>query len=168
MAQAEVDSVTRETDEGVRVTVIKAIPNGEKNPATYDHFSAPGDDSPPLPGDFLTSTDSPGVGNEDAVGYFDPKMEPKAQPGEKRVYARNSAGDVVGEMWLQGDATITIENSSGKKFEMDAAGDVTITGNLIVHGEVTAMAASPGTSVKVSTHVHPHPMGPTSAPTPGT
>ena len=51
---------------------------------------------------------------------------------------------------------------------MDAEGNVTITGNLVVHGEVTAKAAVPAQAVKLSTHVHPHPMGPTSAPTPGT
>lgn len=41
-----------------------------------------------------------------------------------------------------------------------------IEGDLLVHGEVTAKSTT--APVKLSTHIHPTPVGPTSSPTPGT
>lgn len=51
---------------------------------------------------------------------------------------------------------------------MDSSGTITVTGDLVVSGEVTAGNAVPATSVSLTTHTHPSGTGPTGAPTPGT
>jgi hypothetical protein len=50
---------------------------------------------------------------------------------------------------------------------MDSSGTITVTGDLVVSGEVTAGNAVPATSVSLTTHTHPSGTGPTGAPTPG-
>lgn len=57
-----------------------------------------------------------------------------------------------GDVEITGDVKIT--------------GDLTTTGKVEANGEVTAKKTS--TNVSLSTHIHPHPQGPTGAPTPGT
>lgn len=46
-------------------------------------------------------------------------------------------------------------------------GDVTVTGKVTASDEVTAMNAAPAAAVKLSTHTHPTPAGPSSPPVPG-
>ena len=52
--------------------------------------------------------------------------------------------------------------------KMSSSGTCTLTGDLVVSGEVTAMASSPATSVTLSQHKHLTAMGPSNSPTPGT
>lgn len=80
-------------------------------------------------------------------------------------------------MWLnyQG-TTMEFKESGGLKITgnveivgtVDVEGDTTITGAMTATMEVTAMNAVPAAAVKLSTHIHPSPAGPTSPPTPGT
>lgn len=56
--------------------------------------------------------------------------------------------------------------SGSPLLSMAASGNVTLAGNLLVTGEVTAKSAS--TPVSLSTHQHPTAMGPSGPPTPGT
>lgn len=74
-----------------------------------DHFADSGGDSPPLPGDSAALVDGPRTGTEQSTGYYDPKNEGQAEPGEKRLYARDSDGVLVAEIWLKADGTITIQ-----------------------------------------------------------
>lgn len=60
---------------------------------------------------------------------------------------------------------LTIDTSGD--VEIKAANKVKVIGNLDVTGEVTAKAGTPA-QVRLSTHLHPTPAGPSSAPTPGT
>lgn len=159
------------TDEDAHVSDVKVDPGGGAN-VTAQHFGPPGDDAVPLPDDFVACVPSGGSGTEAAVGYIDPKNEPQAAAGEKRVYSRDSNGDVKAVVWLKNDGSLVIENGSGT-IEMAAGGDVTINGvtidtngNVIAPGEVTAMDGP--ASVKLSTHQHPTAMGPSGSPTPGT
>lgn len=169
----EVLDSTRVNDEGGHGLDVKCDPGGGAN-VTAPHFADAGDDGRPLPGDFAALEDSSGSGAEHATGYADVRNAGKAAPGEKRIYARDPQATPVCEVWLKGNGTIVITNDQGS-FEMAPNGDVTIngvkidaSGNVTAPGEVTAKAASPATSVTLSQHIHPHPMGPTSAPTPGT
>lgn len=166
-----VQSFVRKTVDDAHVTDVK-LDSGSEGPVTAPHFSSPGDDSPPLAGDFVVTVESAGAGNEVAVGYFDPKNEPQAAKGEKRIYSRNASGDVKVVVWLKSDGSLVIENDNGA-IELKANGDVDINGvtidangNIRAAGEVTAKASS--TPVSLSTHVHPTPSGASSAPTPGT
>lgn len=133
-------------------------------PITAPHYAPPGVDAVPLPGDFLALSQGSGSGAENAVGYADVSAAGLAQPGEIRLYCRNAGGDTVSSIWLKGDGTVAIT----------ATGNVTINGVTITPagaitapGEVTAMAVTPATAVKLSTHLHPTPLGPTGSPAPG-
>lgn len=166
--EAEVLGVERAQRDGKELVEVR-VDAGDDDPSTAEHWGPPGDDSPPLPGhDFAHLVETSGSGAEAAVGYQDVTNDGEAEPGEKRLYARNAAGAVVATVWLKGDGAVVVTNLGGKSLEMAPNGDVTIKGNLLVEGEVTAKSASPTTAVKLSTHLHPTGVGPSSAPTPGT
>lgn len=80
------------------------------------------------------------------------KDRPALEPGEAAVYS--SAENFIR---FKKDGTIEIV-SKGKKLTIDA--------DVEVSGEITAQTAT--APVKLSTHLHPTPVGPSSAPTPGT
>lgn len=169
---AIVVKATRTTDEGAHVVDVEADPGGGNN-ATLDHFTPPGIDALPLPGDAAAIGDGAGTGVEQTTGYNDPKNEGKARPGEIRVYARREAdGSVVCDVWLKGDGSIRGENEAGGYFELKADGSfevngvkVTLTGAVEAPLEITAMAAA--VPVKLSTHTHPTGTGPSGPPMPG-
>lgn len=154
--------------DGAQILEVK-VDAGDGDACTVEHFGPAGDDSPPLPEvDFAQLVETTGAGAEAAVGYRDTQNPSVAAKGERRLYARNAAGETVAVLWLKGDGTVVVTNLAGKSMEMAPNGDVTIKGNLFVEGEITAKSALPATKVKLSTHLHPTGVGPTSAPTPNT
>jgi len=166
---AAVLSSERVTDDDGHGVDVKCDPGG--NPITAPHFADAGDDSQPLPGDFVALGDSSGSGGEHVSGFADVRNEGKAKPGEKRIYARDASGAVKIELWLRGDGSLVIDNGSGQ-VELAKSGDVTIngvvidaSGNVKAPGEVTAMASA--VPVKLSTHFHGTGVGPSSPPQPG-
>ncbi len=98
-----------EREGGAQVTDVQVDPGGGAN-VSAEHFSAAGDDAPPLPGDSAITVPSSGRGKEAVVGYVDPNSEPVAAPGEKRVYARDGDGVLVAEIWLKGDGDLVIKS----------------------------------------------------------
>jgi len=150
---------------GAKVSDVKTNPGGGAN-LTLEHFSAPGDDSHPLPGDYVASQKTPGSGRGAAVGYIDPKNTPLATAGEKRIYSRDSNGDVKSSVWLKSDGTIIAEtglvsltlNSDGTAAltngtgtaQMLADGSVDINGLVISPAGAMATAAGPD----YDSHVH--------------
>lgn len=149
---------------------VKCDPGGGAN-ITAEHFTAAGEDAPPLPGDAVSLGESNGSGLEVATGYQDPKNAGKAEPGEHRVYARNPDGTVMCEIHLKGAGAIELSNDKGHfKLGADGVADINgakidTQGNITTPGDVTAMSlAAP---VKLSTHLHPTGMGPSGPPTPG-
>jgi hypothetical protein len=168
---AHVESSERYTEEGddgtAHLTRVKCDPGGGAL-QVVEHFSDCGDDSLPLPGDPVALEDASGSGNEQVVGYADIKNAPKAGPGEKRIYSRAADGSPAAEFWLKANGDIVVTSlAPGGKITLNG---VTIDqqSNLTAPGEVVAMAATPATAVKLSTHLHPTGVGPTSPPTPGT
>lgn len=168
---AEILAFERIADEDGRASDVKSDLGGRTITAT--HFADPGDDSRPLPTDFVALSSAPGAGVKQAVGYLDPKTEPAAGPGEKRIYSRSGPGTVAAVVWLKNDGTVVIENAAGGTIEMASSGDVTINGvtidaagNISAPGEVTAKSMA--TPVALSTHVHTSaaPGSPTSGPIP--
>lgn len=165
---AEVKSSTRVVDEGAQVLDVAVDPGGQAQ-VTATHYADPGDDSRPLPGDSVALETSSGTGNAQATGYLDPKVTPVAGEGEKRIYARSAPGVVVASIHLKADGSIVVTNEAGGSIEMQPSGDVIINGvtidtdgNVTTTGEVTAGVSG----IPLSTHIHPHPFGPTSGPTP--
>lgn len=162
---AKLLSFVRGEKNGAKVSDVKADPGGGAN-VTAQHFASPGDDSHPLPGDYVAMAGARGTGRENAVGYIDPTNEPKAGPGEKRIYARDENGAVVVEVWLKNDGTATLVNAEGSvtlapsgsikgvngggQFELQAGGDFVANGaTMTTDGDVVT---SDGISLR--THVH--------------
>jgi hypothetical protein len=153
-------SVERVSDEGGHGVDVKCDPNGGDF-ITAHHYADPGEDSLPLPGDSIglsASSDS----EEHGVSYADTRNAGITVPGEKRIYARDNAGNVVGSLYLRGDGTAELACAS-----LVIKGDVRIEGKLDTTGEVTAKAGSPQ-AVALTTHTHLTPIAPTQPPTPGT
>ena len=108
---------------------------------TLPHFSAPGDDSYPLPDDHVAAVDVQSTNGRAAVGYVDLKNEQKAAEGEKRIYARDGDGNGVVELWLKNDGSATLSNALGA-IELLADGSVDINGVVIdVNGNISSPAA---------------------------
>ena len=110
---AKLLSFVRVTRNDAKVSDVKADPGGGSN-ITAENFAPAGDDSNPLPGDYVALNTRDGTGREDVIGYSDPLNEPKALPGDKRIYARDEDGVVIAEIWLKntGEATVSNENGS--------------------------------------------------------
>lgn len=90
------------------------VDRGGGDNRTPQHFADPGDDSFPLPLDFVATINQEGTGRESAVGYLDPKNEQKSTAGDKRIYARDpETGLQVVEVWLKSDGTASTENANG-------------------------------------------------------
>lgn len=121
-------------DEGAQCVEVKA---DAIDTVQLPQFSAPGDDSRPLPGDkALIDEDAEAI-----VGYADIKSAGAALPGEKRIYARSEDGTVVGHVYLRRDGTIELE--------LDANGFVAIAGLVdarlsILRSDLTTLKAAIG------------------------
>lgn len=166
-----VESSERAEDEGAHVVEVQCDPGGGAA-VTAEHYAPPGVDARPLPGDTVALQPSTGSGRMQAAGYADTRNEGKAEAGEHRVYARDANGEVVAEVWVKGNGDVAIRSiKAGGKVtingvEIDQDGNIATPGAVAASGEITAMATGPG--VKLSTHLHPTAIGPTSPPTPGT
>lgn len=93
-----------------KVTSVKGDAGGGYI-VTGQNFSAPGDDSMPLVGDYALLVNTTGNGNIAVAGYVNPEDEQIALAGEKRLYARSEAGETVGTLHLKKDGTVTAWNS---------------------------------------------------------
>jgi hypothetical protein len=95
-----------------------------------------------------------------------PKI-PKPGPTDRlEVSYKKTIFELTGEGFklTQGGTTLESLPSGGVKI----TGDLEVSGNISATQEVSAMAITPATAVKLSTHIHPTPSGPSSSPTPGT
>ena len=119
-----------------------------------EHFSAPGDDSHPLPNDYAVTVSVQRTGGQVAVGYVDLQNAQTAAPGDKRLYSRSTAGAQVAEVWLRNTGAVTVRNGSGS-IALAPDGTVTINGVTITPaGVVTVPASLIVDGVEVANHVH--------------
>lgn len=123
---AKLLSFLRTTKNDAKVSDVKVDPGGGPN-VTAEHFTAAGDDSHPLPGDYVALNADSGSGRESAIGYLDPLNEPKALMGDKRIYARDGNGVVIVEVWLKNTGEATILNENGSVTLRPDGGTVTTT-----------------------------------------
>jgi len=98
---------------------------------TADQFQPAGQDSPPLPGDFVAVPDSPRVGGGVAVACADPATKPGdavvPKPGEWVAYSRDSSPVYRAEIALLADGTVLIRNrNNGCTIVMHEAGDMSL------------------------------------------
>lgn len=120
---ARVLSSTRRTLRGVPTVDVKSDPSSGAN-ETATQFQPAGDDARPLPDDYAYTGPLPRQGGAAHLGYQDAQNAGKTAPGEKRLYARDSSGAVVAEIYLQGDGTLTLENDTGSA-SIAPNGDIT-------------------------------------------
>ena len=180
---ARVLSFERVIKGGVEVSVAKINPDGGAN-ITAPHFADAGNDSHPLPTDYVVTTSIRGSGREAAAGYADPLNEGKTTPGEARIYGRDSSGVTVNEVWLKDDGTILAANDNGEiklkpdggseldsplaNFEVEANGgikgsnaagsfELLPSGDFVINGLTITAAGAIITAggVNLDTHVHP-------------
>lgn len=166
---AEVVAFARTLVEGARVPECTVDRDGDET-ATAGHFSPAGDDAPPLPSDVAYLGDDRGAGAAQILGYQDPASEPKAAPGEKRIYSRAGPGVVAAEIWLKGDGTILAKAAAGA-LELSPDGSARLSnalGSLAIDPAGNVTATTPLGSYGAATHTHPTPFGPSGPPIPGT
>lgn len=131
---------------------------------TNDNFQPAGDDAFPLSTDYEYIGEVDGSGRYATLNYADPINTPKAEAGDKRIYARDaSSGLAKVDVWLKADGTLTIENEAGK-FELTPDGVFTINeATITADGDVIT-----NTGVSLRHHKHIGNLGsPTGEPLPG-
>lgn len=144
----QVLSFVRVLARSVWSTDVKLDPGGGAL-KTGTHFGPAGDDAHPLPGDTLIAIQTPRAGRADVVGYVDTVNPPKAEAGEKRVYARDASGAVVVEVWLKNTGEATIVNSSGY-LTLQPSGQILANGARITTGGDVITAGG----VSLDNHFH--------------
>lgn len=131
-----------------RYSEARADPGGlDTRQAT--HFSAAGDDSHPLAGDYVAFVDTDQSGVSIAVGYHDPKNAQTAAAGERRIYARDSSGSQICEIWVKNTGEVKLSNSAGY-VQLQAAGSVFING---VEFTTSGQIITPE-GITLNTHIH--------------
>ena len=101
---ATVIDSTRVSLDGVEYTLVKV---DETDTVQAPHFADAGDDSLPLPGD-MAALDESEADELRATGYNDPTNAGVALPGEKRMYARDADGVIVGVIYLRASGLIDV------------------------------------------------------------
>lgn len=135
-------AIMKQVIRGANVTIIKTqIGGGEV--VTAPLLTVAGDDSPPLPGDDVIIVELPSRGTYIAVGSIDHDNEQAAGNGERRIYARDSSGARVAQIWIKSSGEVTVENNNGSVL-LEASGDVVAngatidtSGNIDTAGDVT-------------------------------
>ena len=132
---------------------VKCNPDAGSN-VTAQHFSDSGDDSHPLPDDYVYYNGVPAKGRAAAIGYIDHKNEPKANAGEKRSYARNTDGTPVNEVYLKNDGSVFVSNDNGSILLRPDGGSIVTTPNSTVemdsNGNIIAKNTKGSLSLNVS------------------
>lgn len=157
----------RFTRGGAKGSQATVDPGGGAN-IRCEHFASPGDDSYPLPGDYVALIDGPGTGRRLAIAYADPVNTRFAAEGEKRTYSRDATGAVQATVWLRNDGGAIITNAAGGNIFLNADGSANIngvaidlSGNITTTGTITAANVTAG-GKDLAAHIHLSP-----APSPG-
>jgi len=87
------------------------VGGGDILTAEYTHPS--GDDSFPLPDDYVSAVRIPRSGRILILGFVESDAQQKALKGDKRIYARNENREEMIELWLKSDGTATLNNANG-------------------------------------------------------
>ena len=124
-------------------------------------FQPSGIDGAPLENDFTATVSTAATGGEAIVGFAD-NITGEAQPGEARIYARNSSGAVVCSVFLKNTGEITIQGSGDININGVA---ISATGDIETLGSIKGLGITDtATNVTLNTHNHPDDGAP---PTPG-
>jgi hypothetical protein len=81
-------------------------------PVNGERYAPSGDDSPPLPDDIVFFSRNQATGQYVYLGTLDQANAPVAAAGEKRLYARDSNGNIVSTIFLKGDGKLELNGSA--------------------------------------------------------
>lgn len=129
---ADVGEYRAEGDSGPEIDADLGgkIEGGEGDSATMDHFGPVGDDSPPLPGDWVLAVPLEGETEELIAAAYSDDTTHTAEPGEKRLYARNPAGEIVSTIHMRGDGSIELANDAAT-VEVAPDGSIKLSGTSV-------------------------------------
>lgn len=149
----------RRMRDGARVSEAQ-IDLGGGDIRTGIHVSSPGEDSYPLDSDQAVAVPYVKTGQFLIVGYLDTVTEPTAEPGEKRLFSRDSQGAIAAEVTLANDGTVTLSNSNGS-IVLQSGGNVILngvsidsSGNISTPGSISADVEVSAATIDLTTHVH--------------
>ena len=149
---ARVLSTVRRVRNGVSILDVKINTAGDVR--TLEHLSPAGDDSNPLPEDYLGGSPVQGSGRGVVSGYVDPLNPGVTLPGEARRYSRDLAGAIQATLHLTRDGSIQLVSvPGGSSWTLDADGSVTSTnanGTLTLHADGSISGSSPGGAFDLS------------------
>jgi len=156
-----VEGIERRVENGATVTYVK-VDTGGGDPEEVQHLEAPGEDSPPVIGDFAGVDEVGDSGTKQTNGYFDPKGEAKSANGEKRYVSRTEQGEKIAELWMaHGAVTLKVFDPNVPVFvegakvvikspDVNLGGEggrgVMCIGDLSV-GSVRALCGAPGSPI---------------------
>jgi hypothetical protein len=113
-------------------------------------FSDSGTDAPPMAEDYVYAGETQSRNRSAVVGSVDGKNASEADPGERRTYARDTAGAVVVTLHMKADGSARLFNGNGY-IELKANGEVEANGAKITTGGDVVTAA--GVSLDGHKHV---------------
>lgn len=127
---ARVGEYSADGDSGpeIKASLGGEVDGGEPDGGFMDHYGPPGDDSPPLIGDWALCVAEDGTTETLIAAAYSDETTRIAEPGEKRIYARNAqTGEVVSEVHLKGDGEIKIAQASGPSVVIAPNGEITLS-----------------------------------------
>ncbi len=109
-------------------------------------------DSPPLPGDTILAVGITGASNE--VAFCGVSASPgKALPGEGRIVGRSPDRQLMGELWLEGDGTVTLtgnpEGVNPPRLQFSPDGSISL-GNLFGGLSISPLGVITANGVEIS------------------
>ena len=120
-------SFTRIVRNDAQISDVKIDPGGGPN-ITAEDFRPAGDDAHPLTSDYALASATQRSGGQAITGYVDPINEPKAQPGDTRIYGRESEnGTEVNQVWLKNDGSVLVSNENGSVLLRPDGGSIITT-----------------------------------------
>jgi hypothetical protein len=103
-------------------------------------FSDSGTDAPPMPADYVYAGETQSRNRSAVVGSVDGKNASEAVPGERRTYARDTAGTIVVTLHMKADGSARLFNGIGY-IELKADGEVEANGaKITTDGDVVTAA----------------------------
>ncbi|MFW6156783.1 MAG: hypothetical protein ACOC7J_05640, partial [Armatimonadota bacterium] len=97
----------------------------------------------------------------------------ETEPGERRIYARDSDGAPVAWVHLRADGSVTVANEEGDmvltdKGDVEVSGDLTVQGDIVAEGDISAggdvVADKDGTAISLLEHTHVGNLGSSTSP----
>jgi len=171
--QGKVVGFERRVEDGAQVSYVKVDTGADVE--EVQHLEPPGEDSPPIVGDFAAVEELGDSGTKHAVGYHDPKSDATSVEGDKRFVSRTTVGgQKIAELWMaQGAVTLKVFDpnvpvfvegakvvikSSNVNLGGEGGRGVACEGDIAV-GAVRALCGAPGSPIIPVPPATPTPTG---------